>query len=205
MAGSSPAMTTWDQFLLQQHARGAVLRQQLEPAAAAVEADGGAALRLAVGLEPFDEMQPLRAVVAAAGDNGAERLAVRVGELGGGGRLDLLAVPGEPKECMAVAHGMLDLRVAREPPLLHRRLDQRCHVRPELVRLRRIDANQLTGHSHDALSILMLRRARSARLEAWPRLKRVHARLRRAMAVLRDAAFGDSSGRGPEAAQPSAT
>src|SRR5262245_27466482 len=112
MAGSSPAKTTWDQFLLQQHARGAVLRQELEPAAAAVDAHGGAALRLAVGLEPFDEMQPLRAVVAAAGDNGAERLAVRVGELGDGGRLDLLAVLGVQKECMAVAQGMLALRDA---------------------------------------------------------------------------------------------
>src|SRR5262245_56932936 len=92
-------------------------------------------------------MQPLRAVVATAGDNGAERLAVRVSELGDGGGLDRLAVPGEPKECIAVAHGMLDLRVARKPPLLHRRLDQRGHVRPELVRLRRVDGNQLAALS----------------------------------------------------------
>src|SRR5262249_3840515 len=147
MAGSSPAMTTWDQFLLQQHARGAVLRQQLEPAAAAVDAHGGAALRPAVGLEPFDEMQPLRAAVAAAGDNGAERLAVRVGELGDGRRLDRLAVPGEPEERIAVAHGMLDLGVARKPPLLHRRPDPRCDVRPELVRLRRVDADELAAPS----------------------------------------------------------
>src|SRR5215831_8630795 len=97
IAGSSPAMTMWDQFLLQQHARGAVLRQQLEPAAAAVDAHGGAALRPAVGLEPRDQRQPLRAVVAAAGDDGAERLAVGVGELGDSGRLDRLAVPGEPE------------------------------------------------------------------------------------------------------------
>src|SRR5262245_32304378 len=88
-------------------------------------------------------MQPLPAIVAAAGDNGAERLAVRADELGDGGRLDRLAVPGEPKECIAVAHGMLDVRVAREPPLLHRRLDQRRDVRPELVRLRRVDADEL--------------------------------------------------------------
>src|SRR5262249_128407 len=49
-----------------------------------------------------------------------------------------------------------------------------------------------------AISALMLRsRATARRLEAWPHLKRVHARLRRAMAVLRDAGFARSSGRGP--------
>src|SRR5262249_38557191 len=122
-------------------------RPALAPAAAAVDAHGGAALRPAVGLEPRDQRQPLRAVVAAAGDDGAERLAVGAGELGDGGGLDRLAVPGEPEKRVAGAHGMFDVGEAREPTFLHRRLDQRGDVRPELVNLRRIDANQLAAQT----------------------------------------------------------
>src|SRR5262245_25237126 len=141
-AGTNGARGQW---FLQQHTRGAVLRQKLAPAAAAVDAHGRAALRLAVGLEPHEQRQPLRAVVTAAGDDGAELLAVRLGELRHGGRLDRLAVPREPEQRIAVAHGMLDVGEAREPPLLHRRPDQRRDVRPELVNLRRIDADQVTA------------------------------------------------------------
>jgi hypothetical protein len=102
----------------------AVFGKQLEPAAAAVDAHRGAAFRLAVSLETGEEMQPLPAVAAAAGDDGAKLLAVGLLELGDRGRLDPLAVPGNPQERIAVAHGMLDVGVIREPPLLHRCLDQ---------------------------------------------------------------------------------
>src|SRR4029077_9106165 len=108
---------------------------QLAPAAAAVDAHRAAAFRLGVAFEPIEQVQPLPAVVAAAGDDGAELLAVGAGDFGDRRRLDALALPGEPEERRAAAHRMLDLGIVGEPSLLHRCLDERSDVRPHLMRI----------------------------------------------------------------------
>jgi hypothetical protein len=73
--------------------------------------------------------------MAAAGDDGAELLAVGVGDFGDRRRLDALVLPGEPEERGAAAHRMLDLGIVGEPSLLHRRLDERGDVRPNHIRI----------------------------------------------------------------------
>jgi hypothetical protein len=60
---------------------------------------------------------------------------VRIRDFGDRRRLDALALPGEPEERRAAAHSLLDLGVVGEPPLLHRRLDERGDVRPHLMRI----------------------------------------------------------------------